>query len=50
MNIIDGIEAGQLKDHQPKFRSGDTLRVHVRIIEGAEEHAVACHVFPAPPR
>jgi len=37
MNIIDGIEAGQLKDHQPKFRSGDTLRVHVRIIEGEKE-------------
>ena len=37
MNIIDGIEAGQLKDHQPQFRSGDTLRVHVRIIEGEKE-------------
>ena len=37
MNIIDGIEAQQLKDNQPEFRSGDTLRVHVRIIEGEKE-------------
>jgi large subunit ribosomal protein L19 len=37
MNVIDGIEAQQLKDNQPEFRSGDTLRVHVRIIEGEKE-------------
>src|SRR5213075_332110 len=30
-------EAQQLKDNQPEFRSGDTLRVHVRIIEGEKE-------------
>ena len=37
MNVIDGIEAQQLKDNQAEFRSGDTLRVHVRIIEGEKE-------------
>ena len=37
MNVIEGIERQQLKDSQPDFRSGDTLRVHVRIIEGEKE-------------
>jgi len=34
---ITGIESQQLKDHVPKFRPGDTLRIHVRIIEGDKE-------------
>jgi large subunit ribosomal protein L19 len=37
MNVIDGIERQQLKDNQAAFRTGDTLRVHVRIIEGDKE-------------
>ena len=37
MNLIDSIESQQLKENQVKFRSGDTLRVHVRIIEGEKE-------------
>jgi large subunit ribosomal protein L19 len=37
MNIIDGIERQQLKDKVPPFRPGDTLRVHVRIVEGDKE-------------
>jgi large subunit ribosomal protein L19 len=37
MNVIDHIEQGQLKDKQPDFRPGDTLRVHVRIVEGDKE-------------
>ena len=37
MNIIDGIERQQLKESQPDFRPGDTLRVHVRIVEGEKE-------------
>ena len=37
MNVIEGIERQQLKESQPDFRSGDTLRVHVRIIEGEKE-------------
>jgi large subunit ribosomal protein L19 len=37
MNVIDGIERQQLKEGQPDFRPGDTLRVHVRIVEGDKE-------------
>ena len=37
MNLIDSIESQQLKTQQVVFRSGDTLRVHVRIIEGEKE-------------
>jgi large subunit ribosomal protein L19 len=37
MNLIDGIEQQQLKTDRQAFRSGDTLRVHVRIVEGDKE-------------
>ncbi len=37
MNLIDNIESQQLKPQQVEFRSGDTLRVHVRIVEGEKE-------------
>lgn len=37
MNVIDSIEGQQLKEGQPNFRPGDTLRVHVRIVEGEKE-------------
>jgi large subunit ribosomal protein L19 len=37
MNLIDEIESQQLKTGLPAFRPGDTLRVHVRIIEGDKE-------------
>ena len=37
MNVIDGIERQQLKENRPNFRPGDTLRVHVRIVEGEKE-------------
>ena len=37
MNVIDSIERQQLKDSQPDFRPGDTLRIHVRIVEGDKE-------------
>jgi large subunit ribosomal protein L19 len=37
MNVIDSIEREQLKDTQPDFRPGDTLRIHVRIVEGDKE-------------
>ena len=35
--IIEGITASQLKDEFPTFSVGDTLDVHVRIIEGDKE-------------
>jgi large subunit ribosomal protein L19 len=37
MNVIENIESQQLKQGQPEFRPGDTLRVHVRIVEGEKE-------------
>ena len=37
MNVIESIERGQLKETQPDFRPGDTLRIHVRIVEGDKE-------------
>ncbi|MBC8101868.1 MAG: 50S ribosomal protein L19 [Cytophagales bacterium] len=36
-NIIDEIEAAQKKEGVPAFRGGDTLRVHVKVIEGGKE-------------
>ncbi len=36
-NVIDTIEAGQLKTDIPDFKVGDTVRVHAKIIEGDKE-------------
>lgn len=35
--IIEEFEKGQLKKSAPKFRVGDTVRVHIRIVEGGKE-------------
>ena len=35
--LIEGVTANQLKDDFPDFSVGDTLDVHVRIIEGDKE-------------
>jgi len=37
MNIIDKIEQEQMRDNIPQFKSGDKVRVHVRIKEGEKE-------------
>jgi len=37
MNVIDAIEREQLKSDIPDFKPGDTVRVHVRVIEGEKE-------------
>ncbi|PLX98681.1 MAG: 50S ribosomal protein L19 [Desulfuromonas sp.] len=37
MNIVDQIGMEQMKKGLPQFKAGDTLRVHVRIIEGDKE-------------
>jgi large subunit ribosomal protein L19 len=37
MNIVDRIGMEQMKKSIPDFKGGDTLRVHVRIIEGDKE-------------
>ena len=36
-NIIQKIEAEQLRMDLPKFKSGDTVKVHLRIVEGEKE-------------
>lgn len=37
MNLIDQIEAGELKKEVTDVRIGDTVRVHMRIVEGEKE-------------
>ncbi|WP_159450104.1 50S ribosomal protein L19 [Demequina sp. NBRC 110056] len=34
MQKLDHITAGQLRDDVPDFRAGDTVKVHVKVIEG----------------
>ncbi len=34
MNILDKVDAARLRDDIPKFRPGDTVNVHVKVIEG----------------
>ncbi|MBP1913676.1 large subunit ribosomal protein L19 [Lederbergia galactosidilyticus] len=35
--IIEEITKEQLKTDLPKFRAGDTVRVHVKVVEGTRE-------------
>ena len=37
MNAIDLIDAQSLRDDVPAFDAGDTLKVHVRVVEGTRE-------------
>lgn len=37
MNVIEKIEREQLRLDMPAFRPGDTIKVHLRIIEGEKE-------------
>ena len=41
MDYIRMIEEEQMKKDLPAFRPGDTVRVHVRVIEGARERIQA---------
>ncbi|WP_366181375.1 50S ribosomal protein L19 [Actinomyces timonensis] len=34
MNLIDEINAKSLRDDVPSFRPGDTVKVHVKVVEG----------------
>jgi len=36
-NIIDVLEAEQLKQDLPVLRPGDTVQVHVKVVEGTRE-------------
>ena len=35
MNTLDALDAQSLRSDIPDFRPGDTLKVHVRVVEGA---------------
>ena len=35
MNTLDSLDAKSLRDDIPEFRPGDTLKVHVRVVEGS---------------
>ncbi len=37
MNTLDFIDQTSLRDDVPAFGSGDTVNVHVKVIEGAKE-------------
>src|SRR5680860_633147 len=37
MNDLQLLENGQLRDDIPDFRAGDTVKVHVRVVEGGRE-------------
>lgn len=41
MNILEKIEQQQMRKDLPEFRSGDTVRVHVKIKEGDKERVQA---------
>jgi large subunit ribosomal protein L19 len=37
MQITDVVERDQMRDDLPDFRPGDTVKVHVRVIEGSRQ-------------
>ena len=34
MHTLDSLDAASLRDDVPEFRAGDTLKVHVKVVEG----------------
>ncbi len=41
MNIIEQLNQEQLRSDIPAFRPGDTVRVHVKVVEGTRERIQA---------
>jgi large subunit ribosomal protein L19 len=37
MNDLQAVESAHVRDDIPEFRSGDTVKVHVRVVEGGRE-------------
>jgi large subunit ribosomal protein L19 len=37
VNRVDPVEKPRLRDDHPEFRAGDTVKVHVRVIEAGRE-------------
>ncbi len=36
MNVLDAVDAASLRSDVPTFRSGDEIKIHVRVIEGSK--------------
>ncbi|GAB3266282.1 50S ribosomal protein L19 [Kineococcus gypseus] len=34
MHLLDNVDAASLRSDVPEFRAGDTLKVHVKVVEG----------------
>ncbi len=43
MTVLDKIERENMRYDVPDFRPGDTVKVHIRIIEGAKERVQIFH-------
>ncbi len=41
MNLVESLEQQQLKAETPALQPGDTVRVHIRIVEGERERVQA---------
>ncbi|NNC39501.1 MAG: 50S ribosomal protein L19 [Acidimicrobiia bacterium] len=41
MNKLDQVESAYLRDDIPEFKAGDSVRVHVRVVEGGRERVQA---------
>ena len=37
MDVIKAIEREYMKEDLPEFRAGDTVKVHVKVVEGSNE-------------
>lgn len=37
MNDLHAVESAYVRDDIPEFRAGDTVKVHVRVVEGGRE-------------
>ena len=35
MHTLDSLDASALRDDVPRFRAGDTVKVHVKVVEGS---------------
>jgi len=35
MHILDNLDAASLRSDVPQFRAGDTVKVHVKVVEGS---------------
>ena len=43
MNVLETIERESMRFDHPDFRPGDTVKVHIRIIEGSKERVQIFH-------